>query len=94
MDIYCTKEPQMAFHQRISFCLDLHNQSVKAMRSLQPIYICESCFLLIIFLDIRLKLTARNWKVRRKEGKEKRRTLNWLRKWPKKTMMVSPKRFF
>lgn len=32
MDIYCTKEPQMAFHQRISFCLDLHNQSVKAMR--------------------------------------------------------------
>nr|NVI77609.1 regulatory particle non-ATPase 3 [Cucujiformia] len=30
-DIYCTKEPQMAFHQRISFCLDLHNQSVKAM---------------------------------------------------------------
>nr|NVI77680.1 regulatory particle non-ATPase 3 [Cucujiformia] len=31
-DIYCTKEPQMAFHQRISFCLDLHNQSVKAMR--------------------------------------------------------------
>ncbi|KAL3282015.1 hypothetical protein HHI36_005218 [Cryptolaemus montrouzieri] len=31
-DIYCTKEPQLAFHQRISFCLDLHNQSVKAMR--------------------------------------------------------------
>lgn len=31
-DIYCTKEPQAAFHQRISFCLDLHNQSVKAMR--------------------------------------------------------------
>lgn len=31
-DIYCTREPQLAFHQRISFCLDLHNQSVKAMR--------------------------------------------------------------
>lgn len=31
-DIYCTAEPQAAFHQRISFCLDLHNQSVKAMR--------------------------------------------------------------
>ncbi|KAB0800634.1 hypothetical protein PPYR_06374 [Photinus pyralis] len=31
-DIYCTKEPQNAFHQRIAFCLDLHNQSVKAMR--------------------------------------------------------------
>ncbi|GJQ66948.1 Rpn3 [Trypoxylus dichotomus] len=31
-DIYCTKEPHSAFHQRISFCLDLHNQSVKAMR--------------------------------------------------------------
>ncbi|KAF5306395.1 hypothetical protein FQA39_LY08904 [Lamprigera yunnana] len=32
LDIYCTKEPQNAFHQRIVFCLDLHNQSVKAMR--------------------------------------------------------------
>ncbi|XP_055683655.1 probable 26S proteasome non-ATPase regulatory subunit 3 [Lutzomyia longipalpis] len=31
-DIYSTREPQLAFHQRISFCLDLHNQSVKAMR--------------------------------------------------------------
>merc|ERR1712150_162660 len=25
-------EPQLAFHQRIQFCLDLHNHSVKAMR--------------------------------------------------------------
>lgn len=32
IDIYCTREPQAAFHQRISFCLDIHNQSVKAMR--------------------------------------------------------------
>lgn len=32
MDIYCTREPQLAFHQRIAFCLELHNQSVKAMR--------------------------------------------------------------
>ena len=31
-DIYSTREPQLAFHERISFCLDLHNQSVKAMR--------------------------------------------------------------
>jgi len=31
-DIYCTREPQLAFHERISFCLDLHNSSVKAMR--------------------------------------------------------------
>jgi len=31
-DIYSTKEPMTAFHQRISFCLDIHNQSVKAMR--------------------------------------------------------------
>ena len=31
-DVYCTSEPQAAFHQRISFCLDIHNQSVKAMR--------------------------------------------------------------
>jgi len=32
IDIYATKEPQEAFHQRILFCLDLYNQSVKAMR--------------------------------------------------------------
>ncbi|KAK3736102.1 hypothetical protein QZH41_013525 [Actinostola sp. cb2023] len=31
-DIYSTSEPQGAFHQRISFCLDIYNQSVKAMR--------------------------------------------------------------
>ncbi|CAJ0756572.1 8763_t:CDS:10 [Entrophospora sp. SA101] len=29
-DIYSTNEPQIAFHQRISFCLNLHNESVKA----------------------------------------------------------------
>lgn len=29
MDIYSTREPQLAFHQRISFCLDIHNMSVK-----------------------------------------------------------------
>lgn len=28
-DIYGTKEPMTAFHQRITFCLDLHNNSVK-----------------------------------------------------------------
>ncbi|XP_078228866.1 26S proteasome non-ATPase regulatory subunit 3-like [Callithrix jacchus] len=31
IDIYSTREPQLAFHQRISFCLDIH-MSVKAMR--------------------------------------------------------------
>lgn len=31
-DVYSTNEPQTAFHQRISFCLDIYNQSVKAMR--------------------------------------------------------------
>ncbi len=28
-DIYSTREPMSAFHQRISFCLDIHNSSVK-----------------------------------------------------------------
>ncbi|CAJ0751492.1 12271_t:CDS:10, partial [Entrophospora sp. SA101] len=28
-DIYSTNEPQIAFHQRTSFCLNLHNESVK-----------------------------------------------------------------
>ncbi|XP_013391357.1 26S proteasome non-ATPase regulatory subunit 3 [Lingula anatina] len=32
IDIYSTSEPMMAFHQRIAFCLDIHNNSVKAMR--------------------------------------------------------------
>ncbi|XP_071101623.1 26S proteasome non-ATPase regulatory subunit 3-like [Haliotis cracherodii] len=31
-NVYMTKEPMAAFHQRISFCLDIHNNSVKAMR--------------------------------------------------------------
>jgi len=31
-DVYATREPQIAFNQRIEFCLDLHNHSVKAMR--------------------------------------------------------------
>ncbi|XP_025198876.1 probable 26S proteasome non-ATPase regulatory subunit 3 [Melanaphis sacchari] len=31
VDIYCTHEPHIAFNQRISFSLDLHNKVVKAM---------------------------------------------------------------
>ncbi|RIA82899.1 proteasome regulatory subunit C-terminal-domain-containing protein [Glomus cerebriforme] len=31
-DIYSTNEPQSAFNARITFCLNLHNDSVKAMR--------------------------------------------------------------
>ena len=27
-DVYGTREPQIAFNQRIEFCLDLHNHSV------------------------------------------------------------------
>lgn len=37
-DIYATREPMTAFHQRINFCLDIHNQSVKAMRFPQKSY--------------------------------------------------------
>ena len=32
VDIYSTQEPQAAFHARIAFCLDTHNEAVKAMR--------------------------------------------------------------
>ncbi|KAL1928212.1 hypothetical protein VTP01DRAFT_3128 [Rhizomucor pusillus] len=32
VDIYSTNEPQHAFHQRITFCMNLHNDAVKAMR--------------------------------------------------------------
>ncbi|KAG9040322.1 26S proteasome non-ATPase regulatory subunit, partial [Tulasnella sp. UAMH 9824] len=31
-DVYETGEPREAFQKRIGFCLDLHNESVKAMR--------------------------------------------------------------
>jgi 26S proteasome regulatory subunit N3 len=31
-DIYSTQEPHTAFHRRITFCLDVHNDAVKAMR--------------------------------------------------------------
>lgn len=31
-DIYSTQEPHTAFHRRITFCLDIHNEAVKAMR--------------------------------------------------------------
>lgn len=31
-DVYATNEPQLAFDSRIKFLLELHNQSVKAMR--------------------------------------------------------------
>ncbi|EFJ52858.1 26S proteasome regulatory complex [Volvox carteri f. nagariensis] len=32
VDVYSTAEPQAAFHARIAFCLDLHNEAIKAMR--------------------------------------------------------------
>ena len=31
IDVYSTLEPQAAFHKRITFCLNLHNDAVKAM---------------------------------------------------------------
>jgi len=32
VDVYTTREPMNAFHQRIEFCLKVHNEGVKAMR--------------------------------------------------------------
>jgi len=32
IDIYSTYEPQAAFHKRIQFCNDIHNEAVKALR--------------------------------------------------------------
>jgi len=32
LDVYRTEEPQSVYHQRIEFCLDINNQSIKAMR--------------------------------------------------------------
>ena len=30
-DVYSTLEPQAAFHKRITFCLNVHNDAVRAM---------------------------------------------------------------
>jgi len=30
-DVYATDDPQKAFHRRIAFCLDVHNEALKAM---------------------------------------------------------------
>jgi 26S proteasome regulatory subunit N3 len=30
--VYLTAEPQAAFHARIAFCMDVHNEAVRAMR--------------------------------------------------------------
>lgn len=32
VDVYTSGEPQQAFHRRITFCLDVHNEAVKSMR--------------------------------------------------------------
>jgi len=32
IDLYSTQEPQSAYHNRISFCLNIRNEAVKAMR--------------------------------------------------------------
>lgn len=34
LDVYATSEPQEAFHERINFCMALHDESVKSMRYL------------------------------------------------------------
>jgi 26S proteasome regulatory subunit N3 len=31
-DAYVTAEPQQAFHARAAFCMDIHNEAVRAMR--------------------------------------------------------------
>ncbi|GFH30495.1 PCI domain-containing protein, partial [Haematococcus lacustris] len=31
-DVYTSGEPAEAFHARVAFCLDLHNEAVKALR--------------------------------------------------------------
>lgn len=31
-DAYLTSEPQKAFHARAAFCMDIHNEAVRAMR--------------------------------------------------------------
>lgn len=32
LNVYDTEEPQVAFHRRIAFCLDLHNEAVRSMQ--------------------------------------------------------------
>ena len=32
VDVYATEEPAAAFHARVAFCMDIHNEALKAMR--------------------------------------------------------------
>ena len=41
VDIYSTNEPQGAFHQRVSFCLDLYNQSVRVCKISYGYHKCD-----------------------------------------------------
>lgn len=41
VDVYATNEPQQAFQKRITFCLDVHNEAVKAMRYPDDAYKAE-----------------------------------------------------
>jgi 26S proteasome regulatory subunit N3 len=34
-DVYSTDEPQKAFHRRITFCLDVHNEAVKVSKRIE-----------------------------------------------------------
>lgn len=53
MDIYGTREPQLAFHQRISFCLDIHNMSVKVTRAHTLMHACGlACSDATLFLPL------------------------------------------
>jgi hypothetical protein len=87
-DIYSTLEPMKAFNQRIKFCLDLRNQSVKAMRfppkkyseeletaEVRKINFWEFCFINFMFF-------------KRNDVQEKKKSLSMLRKWLMKKMMV------
>ncbi len=32
VDVYATDEPAAAFHARVAFCMDVHNEALRAMR--------------------------------------------------------------
>ncbi len=60
-DIYSTLEPTKAFNQRIKFCLELRNQSVKAMRFPPKKYseeleTAEVRYLYIVYFSLLLNL--------------------------------------
>lgn len=78
-DIYSTNEPQTAVNSRIAFCLNMHNEAVRALR-FPPNTHKEKKKRLIFFIFKK--------KEKKKSDGKRRERKSWLSTWLRKTMMT------